>query len=383
MTHSHNKTRLAASGNGPARTGLQRRDLLKGAAAQGLAAVGAVVAGPLWAQSAARPATIRLGVAQPAIGNPPGFYGSSISIAHAKGWIEEEFKNDGVKIEWIFFKGAGPAVNEALANRQLDFAFQGDLPAIVAKAAGLKTKLVLATGVRSNIYLATPPGSDIQSVKDLRGKRVGIFKGTNAQLPINRLLEANGLAEKDLRALNLDTATGKAALVNKDIDALFGGFDLIQLRMNGTAKIVYSSKGDSPIFTRQGHVLVSEEFAQGQPVLTQRLVKAVVKTARWASDDVNREEVFRLWARTGFPYEAFKEDYEGEPLRIRFNPQFDPFLVARYKDAVEQSVKFKLTRSKFDVDGWIDQRYLNAALKELKLENYWPVFQANGKILGA
>ena len=77
----------------------------------------------------------------------------------------------------------------------------------------------------------------------------------------------------------------------------------------------------------------------------------------------SRDEVFRIWARTGFPFEVWKEDYEGEPLRVRFNPQFDPFLVARYKDAVEQAVKFKLTRSKFEVDGWIDQRYLNAALK--------------------
>lgn len=363
---------------------MDRRLWLKATAAHGAALLAhEAAAAPSAPAAGGAPATIRLGVAQPAIGNPPGFYGSSISIAHAKGWIEEEFARDNLKVEWFFFKGAGPAVNEALTNQQLDFAFQGDLPAIVARAAGLKTKLVLATGVRSNIYLAVPPDSPIRSVKDLRGKRVAIFKGTNAQLPINRLLEANGLTEKDIRAINLDTATGKAALATKDIDALFGGLDLIQLRLNGTARIVYSSKGDSPIFTRQGHVLVTEAFAQAYPEHTRRVLKAVVRTARWASDDSNREEVFRLWARTGFPYEVWKEDYEGEPLRIRFNPQFDPFLVARYKDAVEQAQRFKLTRARFDVDSWIDTRYLDAVLKELKLDSYWPVFQANGKILGS
>ena len=349
----------------------------------GIGGAAAVVAPLAWPQaSASQPETIRLGVAQPAIGNPPGFYGSSISIAHAKGWIEEEFKRDGLKVEWFFFKGAGPAVNEALTNRQLDFAFQGDLPAIVARAAGLNTRLILATGIRSNIYLAVPPDSDIRSVKDLRGRRVAIFKGTNAQLPINRLLEANGLGEKDIRSINLDTATGKAALVSHDIDALFGGLDLITLRLNGAAKIVYSSKGDSPIFTRQGHVLVTEEFARTWPAHTLRVAKAIVRTARWASDDLNRDEVFRIWARTGFPYEVWKEDYDGEPLRVRFNPQFDPFLVARYKDAVEKSYRFKLTRARFDVDGWIDQSFLRTALTELKLDTYWPVFQANGKIAG-
>ncbi len=330
-----------------------------------------------------KPSTIRIGVAQPAIGNPPGFYGSAFSITQARGDIEQEFAADGIKVEWAFFKGAGPAVNEALATGQLDFATQGDLPAIVARAAGLKTRLIFATGIRSNIYLAVPPDSPIRRIEDLRGKRVAIFKGTNSQLPINRLLEAHGLAERDLRALNLDTAAGKAALATKDIDGLFGGLDLITLREQGTARIVYSSKNDSPIFTRQSHVLVTDDFASKYPATTARLVKASVRTARWASDDRNRDEVFRIWARTGFPLPVWQEDYAGEPLRVRFNPQFDPFLVGRYQDAVEQSLKFRLTRARFDVNPWIDRRFLDAALAELQLTNFWPVYQASGKIDGA
>ena len=102
---------------------LDRRHFLHGIAASGLTSMTGV------ASAQTPPAVLRFGVAQPAIGNPPGFYGSSVSIAHAKGWIEEEFKKDNIKIEWFFFKGAGPAVNEALTNKQLDFAFQGDLPA--------------------------------------------------------------------------------------------------------------------------------------------------------------------------------------------------------------------------------------------------------------
>jgi sulfonate transport system substrate-binding protein len=94
--------------------------------------------------------------------------------------------------------------------------------------------------------------------------------------------------------------------------------------------------------------------------------------------------VFRLWAHSGTASLAnWKEDYEGGPLRVRLSPLFDPFLTARYKDAVEQAYKFRFARSKFDVDKWIDRGYLDAALKELKLENYWPVFQVDGKPQGA
>jgi len=325
-----------------------------------------------------RPRVIRFGVAQPALGTPPAIGGSSVAIAHAKGWVDEAFAGDGIRIEWSFFKGAGPAVNEALSNGQLDFAFQGDLPSIVARAAGLKTRLVAATGVRANIYLAVPPDSPVQRIEDLRGKRVSIFKGTNSQLPINRVLEAHGLSEKDVRAINLDTATSYAALSTKDLDAAFGGLDLLRLRDKGAARIVFTSKNQSPVFTRQSHVLVTEAFAQSQPELTQRVVGSVVRAARWTSDEANREEVLRLWARAGTPYEHWNEDYAGEPLRVRVNPNFDPFLVGRYKDAVEQAYRFRLTRAKFDAEAWIDARYLQLALKQQQLERFWPVFQADG-----
>ena len=322
---------------------------------------------------AAAPTVIRVGVASPAHGSPPGIGGSSIAIAHGTGAIEQEFKADNIKVEWYFFKGAGPAVNEALSNRQLDFAFQGDLPSIIGKAAGLKTRLILATGVRTNLYLAVPPDSPIRSVKDLRGKRVAIFKGTNSQLPINRLLQAHGLTEKDLKVVNLDTATAQAALTTKDIDAVFGSYDLIKLRDKGVARIAYTSKNDSPVFTRQSHMLVTDDFATRHPEHTRRFVKAVVKAARWSSDEANRAEVFRMWARPGVAkVEVWKEDYEGQPLRTRLSPLFDPFLTERYKDAVEHAHQFRLIRRKFDVDTWIDRSFLNAALKELKLDTYWP-----------
>ena len=326
------------------------------------------------------PTTIRIGVAQPAVGNPPGIAGSTLAIAHAKDWREEEFKRDNIKVEWFFFKGAGPAVNEALTNDQLDFALQGDLPSIIGRAGGLKTKVILATSTRANIYLAVPPDSSIKTAKDIRGKRVAFFKGTNGQLPINRFLEANGLTEKDIKAINLDTATSQAALTTKDVEAVFGGYELLKLRDKGIARIVYSSKNDSPIFTRQTHVLVTENFAKKYSAATQRLVNTLVRTAKWGADEANREEVFNLWARTGtLTLADWKEDFSGEPLRIRLSPLFDPFLTGRYKDAVDQAVKFKLTRKRFDVDQWIDRSYLNVALKEMKLENYWPVTQADGK----
>ena len=46
--------------------------------------------------------------------------------------MDDAFRNDpNVQIKWLFFAGAGPAVNEAIANEQIDFALQGDLPSVI------------------------------------------------------------------------------------------------------------------------------------------------------------------------------------------------------------------------------------------------------------
>ncbi|MFA9440596.1 ABC transporter substrate-binding protein [Uliginosibacterium sp. sgz301328] len=341
----------------------------------------ALAASPL-AQAETPPPVIRIGIASPSVGNPPVYTTGTIGLSRQRGLFEEEFAKDGVKVEWFFHKGAGPAVNEGLANKQFDFVFQGDLPSIIGRSGGLKTRFLLPTDSRQNLYLAVPPDSPIKSVKDLRGKRVAIFKGTNAQLPANRLLEANGLTERDLKVVNLDNATAQAALASKDIDAVLGGFEYLRLRDKGVARIVYSSVSD-PRFTRRSGLLVTEEFAERYPETTTRVVKVVLRSARWASDEKNRGEVFGAWSLMGYPAEVYQEDFIGQPTRVRLSPLIDPFIIQRYKEAVEDSYRFRLTRSKFDVEKWFEPKFLRAALKELNLENYWTPTDANGKPVAA
>lgn len=327
------------------------------------------------------PQVIRIGIANAPSGNPRRLSsGSAMAIANVRGLIEEEFRADGIKIEWYFFKGTGPAVNEALTNHQLDFALQGDLPSIIGRANGLKTRVLLILGSRTNAYLLVPPQSTVRAVADIRGKRIAFSKGTMTQLPVNRILEANGMSERDIRAVNLDTGSAQAALVNQDIDGLFGGAALLKLRDQGVARVVYSTKS-APTFTGQTVMLVTETFADKHPRLTQRTVKALARAAHWSSDDANREEVFRIWALGGTPASVWREEFEGTPLAVRLSPRFDPFVVARLKDAVADAYRFRLIRKNFEVTQWIAPAYLDTALKELKLEKAWPQFDANGNPL--
>jgi len=329
------------------------------------------------------PSTIRIGVATGGVGTPPRTGSSSIGIANAEGLLEKEFEKDGIKVEWIFFKGAGPAVNEALVNHQLDFAWQGDLPSIVHRAGGVKTKIVVASGVRNGLYLGVPPDSKITKLEDLKGKRVAVFKGTNLHLAAVRALAAKGIKESDLKLINLDTAAAQAALTTKDIDAAFGYVELFLLRDKGVAKVVWSAAQDSYRYTRQTVLLVADDYATQQPQIVQRVVDVVVRTARTYSDESQRGELFTQWGKAEFPEKTWREDFIGQPLRVRLSPLLDPFLVARYKDASEEAFRLKLTRSKPEIDSWFDRSFLNAALKAQKLEGYWPEYAADGNLAGS
>ena len=335
------------------------------------------------AAQAQNPNMVRIGVANGGVGTPPRTGGSTVGIVNAQGLLEKEFERDGIQVQWIFFKGAGPAVNEALVNKQLDFAWQGDLPSIVHRAGGVKTKIIVGSGVRNGLYLGVPPDSTITRLEDLKGKRVAVFKGTNLHLAAVRALAAKGLKETDLKLINLDTAGAQAALVTKDIDAAFGYVELFALREKGAAKVVWSAAQDSYRFTRQTVLLVTDDFAQRHPQVVQRVVNTVVKAARAYSDEQQRGELFAQWGKAELPERFWREDFIGQPLRVRVSPLLDPFLVARYKDAAAEAHALKLTRSVPEIDSWFDRRYLDVALKELKLEGYWPQYAADGELAGS
>jgi sulfonate transport system substrate-binding protein len=338
-------------------------------------------AAPAAAQAPEPLKVIRLGVATGGVGsNPIRHGGTTTALAYSDGVLEEDFRKDGIKVEWLFFKGAGPAVNEALVNRQIDFAWQGDLPSIVHRSNGVKTRIVLGSGVRTGLYLGVPPDSDIKGLEDLRGKRVALFKGTNLHLAAVRALAGKGIKERDVKFVNLDLAAGRTALVNRDVDAVFDYVGLFDLRDKGQAKVVWSAAQDSYKYTRQTAMLVADDFARQYPQAVQRVVTAIVKVAHKYSDESRRAELFEKWGKAEYPDKVWREDFIGQPLRVRQSPLLDPFLVERYRDSARESAELKLIRSAPEIDSWFDRSFLNAALKELRLENYWPSYKADGTI---
>jgi len=145
------------------------------------------------------PSVIRIGYPGVGIGNRPASFGNAVATLHLRGLLEDEFKKDGIKVQWTFLRGAGPAVNELFANGLLDFSHLGDLPSVVGRASALKYKVLGSSGVRGNIYVSATADSAVKNLKELRGKKVAVQKGTSTHLAALKILESAGLITSDKR----------------------------------------------------------------------------------------------------------------------------------------------------------------------------------------
>jgi sulfonate transport system substrate-binding protein len=333
------------------------------------------------AQAPANPSVIRIGSPELGVGKT-GFPGATaLAIAKQNQWIEQEFAKDGVKVEWTLFRAAGPAVNEALAAGQLDVVFLGDLAAVIGRSRGLPTRLIAVTGRNSNSYLAAAPGTGIKTFADLKGRKVAVLKGTAYQRPFDALLTDAGLTEKDIRVVNMDWPTSKAAVVNKDVDATFGGADLHLLLDKGVTLPV-STKGRGPAYGIYSAILATDDFTQKYPAATTRLLKSVLRAAAWASDEANRNATFALWGeQSGQGPTVFAAEFEGENLKQRHSPLVDDAAITAYKGVTADALKLGLIKQNVDVDAWVAPQFVEAAARELKLEKFWPRQDRNGKPL--
>lgn len=323
-----------------------------------------------------KPVEIRIGVPDKSAGNQP-FIAGPLGLAHIQQQFEQVFEPQGIKIKWSFFKGAGPAVNEALANRQLDLVNLGDLAAIIGRAGGLETRFLLGSR-GTHYYLAATPESGIKNLAEIKGRRVAVYRGTADQLAFDRALKSVGLSERDVRVINLDWSAGRAALAARRIDALWGDVSVLALREQGIDIVVDSGKLGWANTTLSG-LLATQDFVTRYPQVTQQLVDILVQNAHWISQSGNTERyVDKLEAQSRIPRALFLVELQSEELNFRNSPRLDTFLQSNLQDSVNSAKAAGLIRAGYSVDSWLDGRFVEQALKNLRLEQAWPNYDADG-----
>jgi sulfonate transport system substrate-binding protein len=193
-----------------------------------------------------------------------------------KGFLENEFRKDGIEIVWVQTQSSSNAL-QLLNASSIDFGSTAGSAALVAKINGNPIKSIYVFSQPEWTALVAAKDSAIKKVEDLRGKRVAMVRGTDPHIFAVRALLAAGITDKDYTAVLVQNhVDGGNLLLRGDVDA-WAGLDpaMAQFELKDGARLFYRN----PAANTWGILNVREEFAKDNPDIVKRVL-AVYEEAR-------------------------------------------------------------------------------------------------------
>ena len=196
------------------------------------------------------------------------YYNPVALLLKEKGWFEEEFARDDIDIRWVLSLGSNKAL-EFLNGGSADFASTAGAASVIARANGVPIKAVYLYSKPEWTALVSRPGTGIESIEDLKGKRVAVTRGTDPHIFLLRALASVGLSETDIKPVLLQHPDGYRALAKGQVDA-WAGLDphMAKAELEDGAKLFYRN----PDFNTYGVLNVREAFAAEHPDLVARVL---------------------------------------------------------------------------------------------------------------
>jgi sulfonate transport system substrate-binding protein len=174
--------------------------------------------------------------------------GDQVHLVQAKLEAANALGSVPYRISWANFPGAAPLL-EALNAGAVDTAPAGDLPVVLAAAAGCKLKIAAITRTATkSMAIIVPNGSPIGSVRDLAGKSV-IVSSARGSISHYLLLEALREADVPVTAVKISFMLpndAAAAFSTGQVDA-WATFGIYQARAEAAgARILRDGAGIGP-----------------------------------------------------------------------------------------------------------------------------------------
>ncbi|THF67281.1 taurine ABC transporter substrate-binding protein [Pseudothauera nasutitermitis] len=158
-------------------------------------------------------------------------------VAHAAGEVE---KATGYKINFRQFSGGGDVIR-ALASNQVHIGEAGSAPIAAGLSQGLPVELFwILDDINDAEALVVRNGSGVNSVADLKGKRIGVPFTSTTHFHSLVALEHAGVNPSDVRIVNLRPPEIAAAWERGDIDATFV-WEPVLSRVKASGKVLVSS----------------------------------------------------------------------------------------------------------------------------------------------
>jgi aliphatic sulfonates family ABC transporter substrate-binding protein len=222
-----------------------------------------------------------------------GYQKTSILLAvKAQKVLEKRFEPQNVTVRWVEFP-FGPPLLEALNVAAIDYGYTGDAPPIFAQAANANIQYVAVIPSRGyGQAIIVQDASPLQTLADLRGKKVGVAKGSSAHDLLVAALESANIPWGDIAPVYLAPADAAAAFARGAIDAwsIWDPFYAIaELKQKARALQV-----DPKIANQNSFFLANSDFIAQHGDVVAAINEEIGKATKWAGE--HRDETAELFA---------------------------------------------------------------------------------------
>lgn len=286
-------------------------------------------------------------------------------IADKKGFFEKQGVN--VKLEWFEYV---PSM-DAFSAGKIDAVGISNGDAMVLNASGARNVIIMINDFSNgNDKIVGAPG--IKSVKDLKGKKVGVEIGCLSHMLLMNALRVNAMTEKDITLVNMPTHQAVQTLASGEVAAI------VAWQPNSGAALD-EVKGSTELYTSANEPGIIYDILAVSPASLmkyrgewQKVVAAWYDVIEYLKNPANHDEAMKiLAARVGVTPEKYATYMKGtyfltaEEAMSKFKKGDDTFASVYGSSKITDKffVDNKLYKESVKVERYIDpsftRNYLN------------------------
>jgi sulfonate transport system substrate-binding protein len=218
---------------------------------------------------------------------------SILLLVKAQKLLEQRFEPQGVAVNWVEFP-YGPPLLEALSVGAIDYGYTGNAPPVFAQAAHANIQYVAVIPSRGyGQGIVVQENSPLRTVAELRGKKIGVAKGSSAHDLLVSALEIADVPWSEVTPIYLAPADAAAAFARGAIDAWSiwdPFFAIAELKQRARALPV-----DPKAVAQNSFFLANGNFIARHPEAVVAVNQEIGKATAWAGG--HREELAALFAQ--------------------------------------------------------------------------------------
>ena len=154
--------------------------------------------------------------------------------------------------------------------------------------------------------MAVRKDAGIETVADVKGKRIGVPFGSGADYMLQGALKVNGLSTDDVTLVNLQPQPIVAAWATKQIDAAFIWAPILTTLLEQDGKlIIHDGEMAKKGYFAGDVAIVSNRFADNYPEIVQAWVNQNLRAVNWVN------------ANGPGAYESMMKEYELTPEQLK------------------------------------------------------------------